>query len=64
MFSFFTKGNAQYDQLATEFSFNDTEGKEISLADYKKKVILVGCIIWFANRYPLYLNQMWGSISF
>ena len=42
MFSFFTKGNAQYDQLATEFSFNDTEGKEISLADYKKKVILVG----------------------
>ena len=21
MFSFFTKGNAQYDQLATEFSF-------------------------------------------
>ena len=36
MFSFFTKGNAQYDQLATEFSFKGVEGKSINLADYKE----------------------------
>ena len=41
MFSFFTKGNAQYDQLASDFSFKDTEGKTINLANYKDKVIVV-----------------------
>ena len=41
MFSFFTKGNAQYDQLATDFSFKNVEGSPINLADYKGKVILV-----------------------
>jgi glutathione peroxidase len=62
MFSFFTKGNAQYDQLATEFSFNDTEGKEISLADYKKKVILVVNVAsrcGFTNQYED-LQTLWN----
>jgi glutathione peroxidase len=41
MFSFFTKGNAQYDQLATDFSFNSIEGNLVNLADYKNKVIVI-----------------------
>ena len=41
MFSLFTKGNAQYDQLATDFSFKGVEGNIINLAAYKDKVILV-----------------------
>jgi glutathione peroxidase len=41
MLSFFTKGNAQYDQLATDFSFKSVEGVNINLADYKEKVIIV-----------------------
>ena len=41
MFSFFSKGNAQYDQLASDFSFKDVEGKTINLANYKNKVIVV-----------------------
>ena len=63
MFSFFTKGNAQYDQLATEFSFNDTECKEISLADYKKKVILVVNVAsrcGFTNQYED-LQTLWNK---
>ena len=41
MFSFFTKSNAQYDQLATEFSFNGVQGNSINLSDYKDNVIVV-----------------------
>ena len=41
MFGFFTNGNAQYDQLATEFSFNGLDGGTIDLADHKGKVILI-----------------------
>ena len=41
MFSFFSNGNAQYDQLATDFSFKSVETNNINLADYKGKVILV-----------------------
>jgi glutathione peroxidase len=41
MLSFFSKGNAQYDQLATDFSFKSVEGVNINLADYKEKVIIV-----------------------
>tara|TARA_B100000780_G_scaffold271517_1_gene232546 strand:+ start:1211 stop:1756 length:546 start_codon:yes stop_codon:yes gene_type:complete len=41
MFSFFTKSNAQYDQLATEFSFNGVQGNAINLSDYKDNVIVV-----------------------
>jgi|TARA_B110000914_G_C15450900_1_gene440850 glutathione peroxidase len=41
MISFFTKGNALYERLATDFSFKSIEGKTINLVDYKDKVILV-----------------------
>ena len=41
MLSFFIKGNAQYDQLATDFTFKDVEGKVINLAEFKEKVIVV-----------------------
>ena len=39
MISFFTKGHAQYDQLASDFSFIGVDGKAINLVDYKEKVI-------------------------
>ena len=54
MFSFFTKGNAQYDQLATEFSFESTGENSINLANYKEKVILVVNVAsrcGFTNQY-------------
>ena len=41
MFSFLTKGNAQYKKLATDFSFKSVDGISINLADYKDKVIVV-----------------------
>ena len=41
MFSFFSKGNAEYRQLATDFSFMSVEGVPINLADYKDKVIVI-----------------------
>jgi len=61
MFSFFTKGNAQYSQLATDFSFNGVEGKTINLADYKQKVILIVNVAsrcGFTNQYES-LQTLW-----
>jgi len=61
MFSFFTKGNAQYDQLATDFSFKNVEGSPINLADYKGKVILVVNVAsrcGFTNQYKD-LQALW-----
>ena len=61
MFSFFTKGNAQYDQLASDFSFMDTEGKTINLANYKDKVIVVVNVAsrcGFTNQYKD-LQALW-----
>ena len=54
MFSFFTRGNAQYNQLATEFSFNGVDGGTINLADHKGKVILIVNVAsrcGFTNQY-------------
>ena len=41
MFSFFSKGSANYTMLAHEFKFNGIEGRLIKLSDYKEKVIVV-----------------------
>ena len=41
MFSFFSKGNAQYERLAADFSFVGIDGNVINLAAYKEKVVLV-----------------------
>ncbi len=63
MFSFFTKGNAQYSQLATDFSFNSVEGSAIDLADYKEKVILVVNVAsrcGFTNQYED-LQKLWNK---
>jgi len=63
MFSFFTNGNAQYDQLATDFSFKNIEGNTVNLADYKGKVILVVNVAsrcGFTNQYEG-LQTLWNS---
>ena len=41
MFSFFTKGSANYTNLAHEFKFQGIDGQTINLSDYKEKVIVV-----------------------
>ena len=41
MFSFFSKGSANYTQLSFEFEFKGIEGQVINLEDYKNKVIVV-----------------------
>ncbi len=41
MFSFFSKGSANYTQLAHEFKFIGIDGESINMSDYKGKVIVV-----------------------
>jgi glutathione peroxidase len=63
MFSFFSKGNAQYNQLATDFSFKNIEGNVIDLADYKEKVIIVVNVAsrcGFTNQYKD-LQALWSK---
>ena len=38
---FFSKASASYDKLAYDFSFNDLDGSELNLSEYKDKVIVV-----------------------
>jgi len=61
MISFYTKGNAQYEQLATEFSFDAIEGKVVNLSDYKGSVVLVVNVAsrcGFTNQYKD-LQSLW-----
>ena len=63
MFSFFTQGNAQYNQLAKDFSFKDINGEIIKLADYENKVILVVNVAsrcGFTNQYEG-LQSLWNN---
>jgi glutathione peroxidase len=63
MFSFFTKGNAQYNQLATDFSFRDVDGDIINLSEFKEKVILVVNVAsrcGFTNQYKD-LQDLWNN---
>ena len=41
MFSFFSKGSANYSQLAHDFKFIGIDGQLINLGDYKEKVIII-----------------------
>ena len=63
MFSFFSNGNAQYEQLATDFSFQGVDGRAINLADHKGKVIIVVNVAsrcGFTNQYEG-LQTLWRS---
>jgi glutathione peroxidase len=63
MFSFLTKVNAQYDKLATDFSFKSIEGENIDLMAYREKVVLVVNVAsrcGFTNQYEG-LQALWSS---
>ena len=63
MFSFLNKGNAQYEQLATDFSFKSLEGNVIDLAEYKENVIIVVNVAsrcGFTNQYKD-LQVIWSE---
>ena len=63
MLSFFTKGNAQYDQLASEFTFSGINGNIIDIAKYQNKVIVIvnvasrcGFTNQYENKKKLWIN--------
>ena len=61
MFSIFSKVNAEYNQLATNFEFNGIDGDVININDYKNKVILVVNVAsrcGFTNQYKD-LQELW-----
>jgi len=61
MLSFFTKGNAQYDQLASEFTFSGINGNIIDIAKYQNKVIVIVNVAsrcGFTNQYED-LQKLW-----
>ncbi len=63
MLSIFSKGNAQYNQLATNFEFNGIDGNVIKISDYKNKVILVVNVAsrcGFTNQYKD-LQELWAN---
>ena len=63
MFSFFSKTNANYGQLAYEFSFKSIDGGEINLQSYKDNVIVVVNVAsrcGFTNQYED-LQNLWSK---
>jgi len=63
MFSIFSKGNTQYDQLATNFTFKGIDGNTIDVKDYKEKVIVVVNVAsrcGFTNQYED-LQKLWTN---
>ena len=63
MFSFFTKGNAQYDQLATNFKFKSIGGNIININEYKGRVLVVVNVAsrcGFTNQYKD-LQELWST---
>jgi len=63
MFSFFSKVNAQYNQLATSFEFNGIDGNNIDINKYKNKVIIVVNVAsrcGFTNQYED-LQKLWTN---
>ena len=63
MFSFFSKTNANYEQLAHEFSFKSIDGGKINLQNYKENVIIVVNVAsrcGFTNQYED-LQTLWSK---
>ena len=63
MFGFFTNGNAQYDQLATNFKFKSVDENIINISDYKGKVLVVVNVAsrcGFTNQYKD-LQKLWSK---
>ena len=63
MFSFFSKTNAGYEQLAYEFSFKSIDGGNINLQNYKNNVIVVVNVAsrcGFTNQYED-LQNLWSK---
>ena len=63
MFSFFSKTNANYDQLAHEFSFKSIDGEKIDLQNYKDNVMVVVNVAsrcGFTNQYED-LQNLWSK---
>ena len=63
MFSFFSKTNANYEQLAHEFNFKSIDGGEINLQNYKEKVIVVVNVASRCGFTPQYedLQNLWTN---
>ena len=63
MFSFLSKTNASYEQLAYEFSFKNIDGGKINLQNYKDHVIIVVNVAsrcGFTNQYED-LQNLWSK---
>ena len=63
MFSFLSKTNASYEQLAYEFSFKNIDGGKINLQNYKDHVIVVVNVAsrcGFTNQYED-LQNLWSK---
>jgi len=63
MFSFLAKGNAQYDQLATAFTFKGIAGNTIDFNEYKGKVVVIVNVAsrcGFTNQYKD-LQKIWTN---
>ena len=63
MFSFLSKTNASYEQLAYEFSFKNIDGGKINLQNYKDHVIVVVNVAsrcGFTNQYED-LQNLWST---
>ena len=48
---FSTMATANYDKLAYDFNFNDLDGTNLSLSDYKNKVIFIDFYDLFYRKY-------------
>ena len=63
MFSFFSKGYADYSKLAYDFKFNSIDGDQINLDNYREKVIVIVNVAsrcGFTNQYED-LQDIWSN---
>ena len=63
MFSFFSKGYADYSKLAYDFKFNSIDGDQINLDNYREKVIVIVNVAsrcGFTNQYDD-LQDIWSN---